>query len=74
MYGRVQNFSFSYNKDGSYDVDLKLISIGAVVESLKANVKVGTKENPTEGTPKPTNEELDKDWEWITAHRYKHIS
>lgn len=72
MYGRVQNFSFSYNKDGSYDVDLKLISIGAVVESLKANVKVGTKENPTEDTSKSTEEELNNDWEWITAHRYSH--
>ena len=27
MYGRVQNFSFSYNKDGSYDIELKLITL-----------------------------------------------
>jgi hypothetical protein len=37
MLGRVSNFDYSFNKDGSYDITLKLISIGDVIESLQCN-------------------------------------
>ena len=37
---KVSNFSWTFNDDGSYDIDLTLISLGDVVESLKANVPV----------------------------------
>jgi hypothetical protein len=35
---KVTNFSWSFAQDGSYDITLSLISLGDVVESLKANV------------------------------------
>lgn len=72
MYGRVQNFSFSYNKDGSYDVDLKLISIGAVVESLKANILLSSKDQSTEKVDQKTDENLESNEDWITAFKYSH--
>ena len=37
MFAKVKNFHWSFNKDGSYDVELDLISSGDVIESLKAN-------------------------------------
>lgn len=37
MLGRVSNFDYSFNKDGSYDITLKLVSIGDVIESLQCN-------------------------------------
>jgi len=35
---KVSNFSWSVNNDGSYDIELTLISLGDVVESLKTNL------------------------------------
>jgi len=37
MFGRVANFSWSFLKDGTYDITLKLVSIGDIIESLKVN-------------------------------------
>jgi len=34
----VQNFSWRFTKDGTYEITLKLITIGSVVDSLKLNV------------------------------------
>jgi len=36
--GRVVNFSWTFNKDGSYDIIVIIRSLGDVIESLKANV------------------------------------
>lgn len=36
--GRVTNFNWSYNTDGSYDISIELSSLGDVVESLKVNI------------------------------------
>lgn len=38
MLAKVANFSWTYNKDGSYDIRVKLSSIGDVIESLKVNI------------------------------------
>jgi hypothetical protein len=35
---RVTNFSWNFNQDGTYDVQLNLISLGDVIESLKVNL------------------------------------
>lgn len=49
----VHNFSWTFNPDGSYDIDLALISIGDVIESLKTNISIDKglvdyiKKNPT---------------------------
>lgn len=36
--GRVTNFSWDYNPDGSYNIIIDLASLGDVIESLKVNV------------------------------------
>jgi len=38
LLGKVSNFNWSFNSDGSYNVELTIISLGDVVESLKVNV------------------------------------
>jgi hypothetical protein len=35
MFGRVANYTWKFNPDGSYDIDLKLMSHGDVIESLR---------------------------------------
>ena len=73
MYGQVVNFDWTFNKDGSYDITLKLISIGAVIESLKANVYFGNSKPPKKSTSDdqaPPTPESDADW--ITDSRYSH--
>lgn len=37
FYGKVVNYSWNFNKDGSYDITLDLITVGDVIESLKIN-------------------------------------
>ena len=38
FFGKVNNFSWNFNSDGSYDITLNLITVGDVVESLKVNI------------------------------------
>jgi len=38
LLGKVSNFNWSFNPDGSYSIELTVISLGDVVESLKTNV------------------------------------
>jgi hypothetical protein len=38
LLGKVSNFNWSFNPDGSYDIEITLISLGDVIESLKTNV------------------------------------
>lgn len=47
--GKVTNFNWKFNPDGTYDINIKLITVGDVIESLKVNlpqtiVDVGTLE------------------------------
>jgi hypothetical protein len=42
MIGKVTNFNWSFNPDGSYDINITVISIGDVIESLKVDVLYGT--------------------------------
>ena len=37
FFGKVSNFTWNFNPDGSYDVSIDLITIGDVIESLKVN-------------------------------------
>jgi hypothetical protein len=65
LFGKIKNFNWSFNPDGSYDIEISLISLGDVIESLKSNItpstvdldfinsqNVGTEENgeTTKGT------------------------
>jgi hypothetical protein len=38
MLAKISNFSWSFNIDGTYDVELTLLSWGDIIESLKSNV------------------------------------
>ena len=38
--GRVTNFKWSYQEDGSYKITLTVISMGDIIESLKTNLSV----------------------------------
>jgi hypothetical protein len=37
FFGKVSNFTWNFNPDGSYDISIDLITLGDVVESLKVN-------------------------------------
>jgi hypothetical protein len=41
MLGKVTNFTWKFNADGSYDIDLKLVGYGDIIEALKINVSEG---------------------------------
>ena len=41
--GKVTNFDWSFNPDGTYDIKLKLITVGDVIESLKVNLPASLK-------------------------------
>jgi len=66
LIGKVVNFNWSFNQDGSYSITLILRSLGDIIESLKANTllpgKVDVKETPsTDPTPpEPTPETVIK--------------
>ena len=38
LLGKISNFNWSFNNDGSYNIEITIISLGDVVESLKSNV------------------------------------
>jgi hypothetical protein len=43
LLGKVSNFNWSFNTDGSYDIELTIISLGDVIESLKSNLSIDNK-------------------------------
>ena len=45
MLGKITNFKWKFNDDGSYDVELNLIGMGDIIESLKVNKSVVVKGN-----------------------------
>lgn len=75
MYGKVQNFDWNFNRDGSYDITLKIISLGAVIESLKMNVyhrdlAVTSPTDVKEGDNSDDAPENDEDW--IVKFKFSH--
>lgn len=40
LLGKISNFEWVYNPDGTYDITLTIISIGDVIESLKVNLPI----------------------------------
>jgi hypothetical protein len=59
FYGKITNFSWTYNVDGTYDITVSAISVGDVIESLNVNrVVIDDKTKPVEtpkSNPKSTN-------------------
>jgi hypothetical protein len=43
LLGKVSNFNWSFNPDGSYSIELTIISLGDVIESLKSNLSIDSK-------------------------------
>ena len=52
MLGKIVNFSWKFSTDGTYDINLQLISLGDVVENLKINT---TSTNPKSKAVTPSN-------------------
>jgi hypothetical protein len=53
LLGKISNFNWSFNADGSYDIELTIISLGDVIESLKSNLSVDKKTNDFLNTIRP---------------------
>jgi hypothetical protein len=49
FFGKVSNFTWNFNPDGSYDISIDLITLGDVIESLKVNTAVKEKFYPDGG-------------------------
>ena len=71
MIGKVVNFSWNFTKDLTYEISLKIISMGDVIESLKTNAllpggSTNKEETATASTdsipPAPTAETVIKDF------------
>lgn len=46
FFGKVSNFTWNFNPDGTYDISIDLITLGDVIESLKVNTSVKEKFYP----------------------------
>jgi hypothetical protein len=57
LVGKVVNFNWTFNRDGSYDITIILRSIGDVIESLKSNILTPTVtvEAPTDNATAAAN-------------------
>jgi hypothetical protein len=56
MLGKVTNFSWKFNDDGSYDINLNLVGLGDIIESLKINKAGIVAGGKTELTPSQLDE------------------
>lgn len=55
--GQISKFSWSFNRDGSYDINIELIAYGSIIESLKMNVvNSPSEDNTTESQTESTEE------------------
>jgi hypothetical protein len=43
LLGKISNFNWSFNPDGSYSIEITILSLGDVVESLKTNIPATSK-------------------------------
>jgi hypothetical protein len=58
IFAKVFNFSWTFTEDGKYNITINLISLGDVIESLKANNLLG---NPSSLTPSEQQAKLEAD-------------
>jgi hypothetical protein len=61
MFARVVNFDWTYQPDGSYDISVKLTSLGDVVESFKVNVLTPSTQLDETTLPEVDDENLTDD-------------
>ena len=72
IFGKVVNFNWDYNTDGSYDITIQLRSLGDVVESFKINALPNPDiniSNPGNNGSTPNSDEVNKDQ--ISLHLYR---
>jgi hypothetical protein len=43
LLGKISNFNWTFNPNGSYSIELTIISLGDVIESLKSNLSIDSK-------------------------------
>jgi hypothetical protein len=69
MLGKVTNFTWKFNNDGSYDIELKLVGYGDLIEALKVNTANPKGENNPTYSQKlnKTQNLLKKDREQLQA-------
>jgi len=67
MLGKITNFKWKFNDDGSYDVELNLIGMGDIIESLKVNKSVVAKGN----VPLTPSEALNKKQSGVDAAKQR---
>lgn len=75
MYGKVTNFSWNFEQDGTYNITLKIISVGDVIESLRINTIATGESIPVTKEEKTDAEEdlqkADTEEEVLEYSRYK---
>ena len=74
FYAKIVNFDWTYEADGSYNITLKLVSWGDIIESLKINILPKTKYQVSAETQQSNEEnaqESETDKEFINYSRYK---
>jgi len=66
MVGKITNFNWSFNPDGSYDINITLISIGDVIESLSVNTLFSTDTSIQKDIKKLVDQKVSLAvvWEW----------
>ena len=47
VYGKISNFKWSFNPDGSYDCIVNLMGMGDILESLKVNISINALDDET---------------------------
>lgn len=71
-YGKVSNFSWNFETDGSYTINITVLSLGDVIESLKINTLAKSGKNQSESKKKEETEDIEEaetDEEIITAYK-----
>ena len=58
IFAKVVNFSWTFTKNGTYDITINLISLGDVIESLKTNTLLGSLQ--TQLTPSQVEEQVEE--------------
>ena len=72
FYGQIMPSNWSFNTDGTYDINLTALSMGSIIESLKINKSLEKSSSTTEDTSNKPYIELSKD---ITLfHRFLYES
>ena len=61
LFAKVVNFDWTYQPDGSYDISIKLTSLGDVVESFKVNILPPNSQIDESKLPKSGNKDITDD-------------